>query len=112
MCSSPPQAIRFPSWANFGLDGRVVAFSVGITVLRRSCSAWLRPFTRVEATVNRRDARGDWSGNTIGPAGVAPCLAGGSRVRDGRVLLVCGGLLMRAYDRVTHADPGFVRTMC
>jgi predicted permease len=102
--SLPDQA---PSWTAFALDGRMVAF----TIVTSAATAVLFGWAPALHAMNN-DVRGAIA--TATASSTAP-------VRGRRTLwalvvaefalaslmFVCGGLLVRAYDRVRNTDPGF-----
>ena len=102
--SLPDQA---PAWATFMLDARMVAFTIATSVATAILFGWAPALHAIN-----RDVRGAMSTATAGST--AP-------IRGRRTLwalvvaefalaslmFVCGGLLVRAYDRVRHTDPGF-----
>jgi predicted permease len=96
-----------PTWTEFGLDLRVAAFAVGATVLTTLLFGWapaLHAFTgNVQSAMH--DAT---KGTTVAPSGRRTLrLLVGAECALAMLLLVCGGLLLRAYDRVRQIDPGF-----
>jgi len=102
--SLPDQA---PKWTDFALDGRMVAFTIATSVATAVLFGWAPALHAMN-----HDVRGAMSTATAGST--AP-------VRGRRTLwalvvaefalaslmFVCGGLLVRAYDRVRNTDPGF-----
>jgi putative ABC transport system permease protein len=102
--SLPDQA---PTWAAFTLDARMVAFTIATSVATAVLFGWAPALYAMN-----HDVRGAMSTATAGST--AP-------VRGRRTLwalvvaefalaslmFVCGGLLVRAYDRVRNTDPGF-----
>lgn len=100
----PDQA---PQWATFALDWRMVAFTLATSMATAVLFGWAPALHALNA-----DVRGAMSTATAGST--AP-------VRGRRTLhallvaefalasmmFVCGGLLVRAYDRVRNTDPGF-----
>ena len=102
--SLPDQA---PAWTTFTLDARMVAFTIATSVATAVLFGWAPALHAMN-----HDVRGAMSTATAGST--AP-------VRGRRTLwalvvaefalaslmFVCGGLLVRAYDRVRNTDPGF-----
>jgi predicted permease len=102
--SLPDQA---PSWTEFALDARMVTFTLAMSILTAVLFGWAPALHAMSA-----DVRGAMSAATAGST--AP-------VRGRRTLwalvaaefalaslmFVCGGLLVRAYDRVRNTDVGF-----
>ena len=104
IASLPDQA---PSWTTFTLDGRMVAFTIATSVATALLFGWAPALHAMN-----HDVRGAMA--TATASSTAP-------VRGRRTLwalviaefalaslmFVCGGLLVRAYDRVRNTDPGF-----
>jgi predicted permease len=102
--SLPDQA---PSWTTFTLDTRMVIFTLVTSMLTAVLFGWAPALHAMNS-----DVRGAMSAAAAGST--AP-------VRGRRTLwalvvaefalaslmFVCGGLLVRAYDRVRNTDPGF-----
>jgi predicted permease len=96
-----------PRWAVFALDGRVVFFALAITaftVVLFGCAPVVHAL--------REDVRSAMSnvasGTTASPRGRRTLRAlVGAEFALAALLLVCGGLLMQAFERVRHVDPGF-----
>ncbi len=100
----PDQA---PAWTTFTLDARMVFFTLMTSMLTAVLFGWAPALHAMNS-----DVRGAMSAATAGST--AP-------VRGRRTLwalvaaefalaslmFVCGGLLVRAYDRVRNTDPGF-----
>jgi predicted permease len=100
----PDQA---PRWASFGLDARVMIFAVLASVATVLLFGWAPALHAL-----RGDLRSSMN-NVANAAVTSPSGRRTLRVLIGgefalaTLLLVCGGLLLRAYDRVRHVDPGF-----
>jgi predicted permease len=98
---------QVPRWADFSLDLRVVAFSAGLAVatalLFGSAPAWHA------VRGNLRGAMSDSSsGSTISPRGRRTLTwLVAAEFTLAAVLIVGGGLLYRAFDKVRGVDPGF-----
>ena len=98
---------QVPRWANFSLDWRVVAFSVGLAVVTAllfgSAPAWHA------VRGNLRGAMSDSSsGSTISPRGRRTLTwLVAAEFTLAAVLIAGGGLLYRAFDKVRSVDPGF-----
>jgi predicted permease len=104
VASLPDQA---PTWAAFTLDARMVAFTIATSVATAVLFGWAPALHAMN-----NDVRGAIA--TATASSTAP-------VRGRRTLwalvvaefalaslmFVCGGLLVRAYDRVRNTDPGF-----
>jgi predicted permease len=100
----PDQA---PPWATFGLDARVMAFAVLSSVITVLFFGWAPALHAV---------RGDLRSSMNNVANAAITSPGGRRTLRclvagefalATLLIIGGGLLFRAYDRVRHVDPGF-----
>jgi predicted permease len=102
--SLPDQA---PQWASFALDGRMVFFTLGTCTISALLFGWAPALHAMNA-----DLRSAVASDT---AGSTPAIRGGRTLRAlvtaefalASLMFVCGGLLVRAYDRVKHVDPGF-----
>lgn len=104
VASLPDQA---PTWTTFTLDSRMIAFTIATSVATAILFGWAPALHAMN-----NDVRGAMVTATAGST--AP-------VRGRRTLwalvvaefalaslmFVCGGLLVRAYDRVRNTDPGF-----
>jgi predicted permease len=98
---------QVPEWATFDFDVRVAAFALAVTALTTVLFGWAPALHATRG--NLKGAMHDsGTGTTVGPGGrrTLSWLVG-AEFAMAAVLLVCGGLLMRAYDRVKHVDPGF-----
>jgi len=96
-----------PRWTQFGLDARVMVFAVAASVLTTVLFGWapaLHAFTgSLSAAVHATT-----KGTTTSPRGRRTLrVLVGAECALAALLLVCGGLLLRAYDRVRHVEPGF-----
>jgi predicted permease len=98
---------QVPPWARFGLDWRVIAFSLVVTIVTTFLFGWAPALHAI---------RGNLRGVMHAAAASTTASPGGRRTLSilvaaefalATVLLVCGGLLFRAYDRIAHVDPGF-----
>jgi predicted permease len=102
--SLPDQA---PSWTTFTLDGRMIFFTIATSVATAILFGWAPALHAMN-----HDVRG----------AMATAIAGSTAPVRGRrtlwalvvaefalasLMFVCGGLLVRAYDRVRNTDPGF-----
>jgi predicted permease len=98
---------QIPAWASFGLDARVVAFSIALSAATAFLFGWAPALHAVRG--NLRGAMSDTSAGTTGGPGGRRTLSTlvAAEFALAAVLLVCGGLLLRAYDRVQKVDPGF-----
>jgi putative ABC transport system permease protein len=102
--SLPDQA---PRWTTFTLDGRMIVFTLATSMATAILFGWAPALHAMN-----RDVRG----------AMATAIAGSTAPVRGRrtlwalvvaefalasLMFVCGGLLVRAYDRVRNTDPGF-----
>lgn len=100
----PDQA---PAWTTFTLDGRMIFFTIATSVMTAILFGWAPALHAMN-----HDVRG----------AMATAIAGSTAPVRGRrtlwtlvaaefalasLMFVCGGLLVRAYDRVRNTDPGF-----
>lgn len=100
----PDQA---PAWTEFTLDTRMVTFTLGTSMLTALLFGWAPAIHALNA-----DLRGAIASAT---AGSTPAVRGRRTLRAlvvaefalASLMFVCGGLLVRAYDRVRNVDPGF-----
>jgi putative ABC transport system permease protein len=100
----PEQA---PGWTSFSFDGRMVAFTVAVSVATALLFGWAPALHAMNA-----DLRGAMA---LSAAGSTAPVRGrrtlrwlvGAEFALASVMFVCGGLLVRAYDRVRQVDPGF-----
>jgi putative ABC transport system permease protein len=99
-----------PPWAQFSLDGRVMLFAAVSSIATVLLFGWAPALHAI---------RGDLRAAMTNLANAAISTPGGGRSLRfivgaefalATLLLVCGGLLVRAYDRVRHVDPGFSPT--
>jgi len=98
---------QIPAWASFDFDLRVAAFALAVTALTTVLFGWAPALHAARG--NLRGAMHEvGAATTVGPGGRRTLSAlVGAEFAMAAVLLVCGGLLFRAYDRVKHVDPGF-----
>jgi putative ABC transport system permease protein len=102
--SLPDQA---PRWASFALDARTVMFTVGTCLVTALLFGWAPALHAMNADL-RSTVASDSGGST-------PAIRGRRTLRAlvvaefalASLMFVCGGLLVRAYDRVRNVDPGF-----
>jgi predicted permease len=98
---------QLPAWAAFRLDARVAAFSVLIVVVTVILFGWA-PGLHAVAGDLRSAVNATTNGTTAAPRGRRTLWAlVGGEFALAAVLLVCGLLLFKAFDRVRHVDPGF-----
>ena len=96
-----------PGWADFSLDTRMVLFTLATSVMTAVLFGWAPALHAMNA-----DLRGAVASAT---AGSTPAIRGRRTLRAlviaefalASLMFVCGGLLVRAYDRVRNVDPGF-----
>ena len=102
--SLPDQA---PRWASFALDTTTVSFTVGACIVTALLFGWAPALHAMNADL-RSTVAADSGGST-------PAIRGRRTLRGlviaefalASLMFVCGGLLVRAYDRVKNVDPGF-----
>jgi putative ABC transport system permease protein len=98
---------QVPTWADFSFDARVAGFALAVTAVTTVLFGWAPALHAIRG--NLRGAMHDaGAGTTAGPGGrrtLSWLVA--AEFAMAAVLLVCAGLLFRAYDRVRHVDPGF-----
>jgi predicted permease len=102
--SLPDQA---PRWASFALDARMVLFTLGTCTVSALLFGWAPALHAMNP-----DLRSVVASDT---AGSTPAIRGRRTLRAlvvaefalASLMFVCGGLLVRAYDRVKNVDPGF-----
>ena len=102
--SLPEQA---PRWASFALDVRMVIFTLGTCTVSALLFGWAPALHAMNADL-RSAVASDTAGST--PAIRGRRTLGALVVAEfalASLMFVCGGLLVRAYDRVTGVDPGF-----
>jgi predicted permease len=96
-----------PRWASFALDARTVIFTLVACIVTALLFGWAPALHAMNP-----DLRGAVAADT---AGSTPAIRGRRTLRAlvvaefalASLMFVCGGLLVRAYDRVRHVDPGF-----
>lgn len=98
---------QVPQWADFSLDSRIVAFTVLLSGATAILFGWAPALHAIRGSV-RGAMHHVGSGMTTSPGGRRTlAILVGAEFALAAVLLVCAGLLLRAYDRVRHVDPGF-----
>ncbi len=102
--SLPTQA---PRWAEFTLDTRMALFTLAASIVTAVLFGWAPALHAMNA-----DLRGAVAAST---AGSTPMIRGRRTLRAlvvaefavASLMFVCGGLLVRAHERVRNVDPGF-----
>jgi predicted permease len=98
---------QVPRWATFSFDWRIALFTTALTMGTAVLFGWAPALHAVRSSL---------SGAMHETAAATTAAPGGRRTLSvlvsaefalAAVLLVCGGLLLRAYDRVQRVDPGF-----
>jgi predicted permease len=104
LTSLPDQA---PSWTEFALDARMVVFTLATSMLTAILFGWAPALHAMNS-----DVRGAMSTATAGST--APIRGRrtlwalvAAEFALASLMFVCGGLLVRAYDRVRNTDAGF-----
>jgi predicted permease len=98
---------ELPRWAAFNMDLRVIAFSVAVVVGTVVLFGWAPALHAVGGDL-RSAVNATTNGTTAAPRGrrtLSLLVAGEFALAA--ILLVCGTLLIKAFDRVRHVDPGF-----
>jgi predicted permease len=97
---------QVPAWASFDFDFRVAGFAAIVTAATSVLFGWAPALHAVRGSLS--GAMQDNVKATAGPGGhrtLSWLVA--AEFALAAVLLVGGGLLFRAYQRVSHVDPGF-----
>ena len=98
---------KLPRWAAFNMDVRVIGFSVAVVVVTVVLFGWAPALHAVGGDL-RSAVNATTNGTTAAPRGrrtLSLLVAGEFALAA--ILLVCGLLLVKAFDRVRHVDPGF-----
>jgi predicted permease len=96
-----------PPWARFGVDGRVMAFAVAASVVAVLLFGWAPALHAVRGDL-RSAMHNIANASTSSPGGRRTLrVLIGAEFALATLLLICGGLLFRAYGRVQNVDPGF-----
>ena len=102
--SLPDQA---PRWASFAPDARMAIFTIGTCILTALLFGWAPALHAMNADL-RSAVASDTAGSTPAVRGRRTLHAlVAAEFALASLMFVCGGLLVRAYDRVQHVDPGF-----
>jgi predicted permease len=98
---------ELPRWAAFNTDLRVIGFSVAVVVATVVLFGWAPALHAVGGDL-RSAVTASTTGTTGAPRGRRTLwfLVAGEFALAA-ILLVCGTLLLKAFDRVRHVDPGF-----
>ncbi|HTM24470.1 MAG TPA: ABC transporter permease [Vicinamibacterales bacterium] len=98
---------QLPRWAAFHVDLRVIAFSFLVVVATVILFGWAPALHAVGGDL-RSAVNASTNGTTGAPRGRRTLwfLVAGEFALAA-ALLVCGTLLIKAFDRVRHVDPGF-----
>ncbi|HTM24867.1 MAG TPA: ABC transporter permease [Vicinamibacterales bacterium] len=98
---------QFPRWAVFTVDTRVILFSVALVGLTTVLFGWAPALHAVRGDL-RSAVNETTRGTTDSPrARRTLSLLVGAEFALAAMLLVCGALLLKAFDRLQHVDPGF-----
>jgi len=98
---------EIPRWAAFSVDARVVAFAFAATGLTLLLFGWAPALHALGGDVRSAMATAP-AGSTASPRGGRTLrLLVGAEFALAALLLVCGGLLLSAFDKVRRVDPGF-----
>ena len=102
--SLPDQA---PTWTTFTLDGRMIAFTIATSVATAILFGWAPALHAMNHDVRSAMATAT-AGSTAPVRGRRTLWAlVVAEFALASLMFVCGGLLVRAYDRVRNTDPGF-----
>jgi putative ABC transport system permease protein len=98
---------QVPRWADFSLDVRVAAFALVLSAATTIIFGLAPALHAIRGSV--RGAMHDTTGGTTTGPGGRRLLKGlvGAEFALAAVLVVCGGLLFEAFDRIRRVDPGF-----
>jgi predicted permease len=98
---------QVPPWADFGMDARIIAFAIALIAVTALLFGWAPALHAIRG--NLQGAMHEASrGTTGGPGGRRTLsLLVIAEFALAAVLLVCGGLMLQAYQRVQNTDPGF-----
>ena len=98
---------QLPDWAAFHIDTRVVVFAMLAVVATVILFGWAPALYAIGGDL-RSAVNATTNGTTAAPRGRRTLWAlVGGEFALAAVLLVCGVLLFKAFDRVRHVDPGF-----
>ena len=98
---------QLPAWAAFHVDLRVMAFSLVVIFATVILFGWVPALHAVGGDL-RSAVTATTNGTTAAPRGRRTLWSlVGAEFALAAVLLVVGMLLIKAYDRVRHVDPGF-----
>jgi predicted permease len=98
---------QVPPWAAFAIDARVMAFAVAVVGGTVILFGWA-PALHAVAGDLRSAVSATTNGTTGAPRGRRTLwILVGAEFALAAVLLVCGTLLFKAFDRVRGVDPGF-----
>jgi predicted permease len=98
---------QLPAWASFHVDLRVVGFAVAAAIATVIVFGWAPALHAVRGDL-RSAVHAATGGTTASPRGKRTLwFLVAAEFALAALLLVCGGLLMRAFDRVRHVEPGF-----
>jgi predicted permease len=98
---------QVPSWANFDFDWRIAAFALTATALTTVLFGWAPALHAIRG--NLRGAMSESGTSQAAGTGARRTLAAlvAAEFAMSAVLVVSGGLLFRAYERVKNVDAGF-----
>jgi predicted permease len=96
-----------PPWARFGLDARVMAFAVLTSVTTVLLFGWAPVLHAIRGDLHSAMSNVSNAALATASGGRTLRLIVGAEFALATVLVIGGGLLLRAYDRVRDVDPGF-----
>ena len=98
---------ELPRWAAFHTDFRVIAFSLAVVVGAVILFGWAPALHAVGGDL-RSAVNASTNGTTGAPRGRRTLwILVAGEFALAAILLVCGTLFVKAFDRVRHVDPGF-----
>lgn len=98
---------ELPRWASFAFDSRVAMFSLVASLATVVLFGWAPAFHATRGDL-RSAVHASTAGTTVSPRGRRTLwFLVSAEFAMAAVLLVCGGLLLKAFDRVRHVEPGF-----
>lgn len=98
---------EIPRWAAFSVDARVVAFASAATGLTLLLFGWAPALHALGGDVRAAMATAPATSTSSPRGGRTLRLLVGAEFALAALLLVCGGLLLSAFDKVRRVDPGF-----
>ena len=96
-----------PAWATFDLDVRMIGFTLAVSIATAILFGWAPALHAINNDV--RGAIATATASSTAPVRGRRTLWAlvAAEFALASLMFVCGGLLVRAYDRVRNTDPGF-----